>query len=111
MVKSYVDNVVFYSDIYDYNKEYIDFRNNKFKFDKKSVYERRYHLENRLIDNSHKYKFILTHDQRIKIGRIFSEIKKVKSQVNAGRKRIININFIIRKIMELMKLKICKKSL
>ena len=85
--------------------EYVDFYENKHKMKRKSVYHRKYHINNILTDLSVKYRFILSVEQKNKILRIFLEIDKILPQINGKRKRIISVNFILRKIFKLLSIK------
>ena len=77
-------------------KEYIDYHENKFKIKRKSVYHRKYHIINKLDYLSQKYNIQITSNDREKMVQIFKEINKILPQINNGRKRIININYILR---------------
>ena len=78
---------------YQRAKEYIDFYENKYKIMKKSVYERESHLQDIINDICSKYRF---HDQ-ISRDLVFKEIDKIFPQINGNRKRMISINFVIKK--------------
>ena len=67
-------------------KEYIDFHQNMHKMKRKSIYHRKYHINNKLLDVKQKYNIELTYQQQIKIKKIFSEIGKITNQINNGRK-------------------------
>lgn len=77
--------------------EYVDFHKNKFKIRRKSVYYQKYHLINKMdtlcIKNGRQLTFI----DKDKIMKIFEEIDNVLPQLKANRKRIVNINFILKK--------------
>ena len=87
---------------YNYVKEYVDFHQNRHRFIRKSVYHREYHINNKLLDIKQKYKIILTYQQQNKIDRVFTEIGKILNQVNGTRKRMISVNFILRKVLSMM---------
>ena len=87
---------------FDSKREFIEFH--EFRFRRKSVYHRKYHIDNKLIDIQDKYGIILSCQDQIKIKKIFLEIGKIHDEVKNERKRIININFIICKILERMKI-------
>ena len=63
-------------------KEYINFYENRHKFKRKSVYHRKYHVNNVLFNIQDKYGIVLTYQERIKIKKIFSEIGKITDQLN-----------------------------
>ena len=83
-------------------KEYVNFYENRHRFRKKSVYERKYYIDNRLLDIRCNYQINLTCQDQIKIKKIFSEIGKILNEVNGIRKRMISINFIFHKVLNLM---------
>ena len=87
---------------FKYAKEYINFYENRHRFVRKSVYDRKYYIEKRLFDICCKYSINLTCQDQIKIKKIFSEIGKILDDVNGTRKRMISINFILRKLLNLM---------
>ena len=87
---------------FKYAKEYINFYENRHRFVRKSVYDRKYYIEKRLFDICCKYSIYLTCKDQIKIKKIFSEIGKILDDVNGTRKRMISINFILRKLLNLM---------
>jgi len=83
---------------YQTAKDFIDFYENKYKIVKKSIYDRKYRLENITAEN----KFTVSYHEKTKIHQIFVEIDKILPQINGNRKRMININFIMEKIFEIM---------
>ena len=85
-------------------KEYIDFHKNYHKMKRKSIYHRKYHINNKLLDIKQKHNIVLSYQDQIKIEKIFSEIGKITEQINNGRKRLISINFIIIQILKNMDL-------
>ena len=87
-------------------KEYIDFYENRHKFKRKSIYHRKYHVDNVIFNIRDKYGIVLTYQERIKMEKIFSEIGKITDQLNGNekRKRIISINFIICKVLSMLKI-------
>ena len=87
---------------YQLNKKYINFYENRHRFVRKSVYDRKYYIDKRLLDTRCKYSIYLTCQDQIKIKNIFSEIGKILDDVNGARKRMISINFILRKLLNLM---------
>ena len=88
----------------EYATEYIDFYENIHKIRRKSVYHRKYHIEN--VPNTICYvnRVELTHDQRDQIYKIFLEIGTILNEVNGIRKRMISVNFIMRRIFEMMEI-------
>ena len=84
--------------------EFIDFYENKHRFYRKSVYQRKYHILNIINNIAAKNGFQITVKNRDKILRIFDEIGKVVKSVNIDRKRMININFILKQIFRMLDL-------
>ena len=60
---------------------------------------------NKLNDLSRKYNLQITFNNCEKIVQIFGEIDKILPVINKGRKRIININYIIKILFEKMDIK------
>ena len=87
---------------YNYVKEYVNFYENRHKFIRKSVYHREYHISNILLDIEEKYNIKISNCQKQKIDAIYVEIGKVINEVNGSRKRMISVNFIMRKIFKMM---------
>ena len=87
---------------YNYSKEYVDFYYNMNRFVRKSVYHRKYHINNNISNIQAKYGIQITNSQKRKIDVIYSDIGKVIPQVNGKRKRMISINYIMRKIFDMM---------
>ena len=85
-----------------YANEYIDFYDNMYKIHRKSVYHRKYHIENVLNSICYMNKVELTHNERDRIYRVFVEIGEIIHLVNGNRKRMISTKFIMRKILEMM---------
>ena len=83
---------------YAYVNDYIDFYENMHRIHRKSIYQRKYHIENVCFRN----RVELTHDQRDRIHKVFVEIGTILHLVNRTRKRVISINFIMRRIFEMM---------
>ena len=69
---------------------------------RKSVYHREYHINNTIIDIEQKYNIKISTCQKNKIDAIFCEIGKILYEVNGTRKRMISVNFIMRKIFKMM---------
>lgn len=82
--------------------DYIDFYENMFRMQCKSVYNRKYHIKNSIQNFLINHKIELTYKQREIIYKIFKQIGFILPKINENRKRIISINFIIMKILEMM---------
>ena len=89
---------------YNFVEEYIDFYKNRQKLKRKSVYHREYHINNALLNIKEKYNIEISFSLKNKIDRVFVEIRKILNEVNCERKRMIGINFIIRKVLIMMDL-------
>ena len=87
---------------YKIAREYVDFYENRYRMRRKSVYHRKYHLNNILMDISTKHNMTFSVEQKNKIMRIFSEIGDILSQINGERKRMISLNFILRQVSRMM---------
>ena len=87
---------------YETAREYVDFYENRHKMKRKSVYHRKYHINNILMDISTKHNITFSVEQKNKIMRIFSEIGKILPQINGERKRMISLNFILRQVLRMM---------
>ena len=87
---------------YDNVNEYIDFYENIYRIHRKSVYHRKYHIENVLNTICYSNRVELTHNQRDLIYKVFVEIGKILNEVNGNRKRMISVNFIMRRIFKMM---------
>ena len=75
---------------YDFVNAYIDFHDNIHRIYKKSVYHRKYHIENVLNDICIGNRVELTRHQRDRIHKAFVEIGTILNQVNRTRKRMIS---------------------
>ena len=87
---------------YDIVQEYIDFHENMFKIRNKSIYQRKYHVENIIMDVCAAARIEITRDEIYRICKVFDEIGKIISQVDGRRKRIISCKFILREIFKMM---------
>ena len=85
-------------------KEFINFYENLYRIRRKSVYHRKYHLNNILMDISTKHNITFSVEQKNKIMRIFSEIGKILPQINGERKRMISLSFILVQVLRMMDL-------
>ena len=83
---------------YQFVNEYVDFYENMNKIRRKSVYHRKYHIDNDIISLCCKSGLQISYEDRDKILNIFKEVGSVIHLVNKDRKRMINMNFIIRQI-------------
>ena len=84
---------------YDCVPEYFNFYENMHKIRQKSVYHRKYHIENVMNSISDVQ---LTHNQRNKIYKVFIEINSILHKVNDGRKRMISIRFILIQLFKML---------
>ena len=86
--------------VYGYGnaEEYVDFYQSRHKIRRKSVYHRKYHIQNVLINLRQKFKIEMSYTKQQKIERIFSEISKVNHLIYGKRKRMISVNFILCKL-------------
>ena len=87
---------------YEQLQEYVDFYENKHRFRRKSIYHRKYHVISRIDFLSGKSKVQFSYKNKDRIIRIFKEIGKVLTQVNNGRKRMVSIDFILKKSFDPM---------
>ena len=85
-------------------KEFINFYENLYRIRRKSVYHRKYHLNNILMDIGTKYNITFSVKQKNKIMRIFSEIDKILPQIKGVRKRMISLSFILVQVLRMMDL-------
>ena len=84
--------------------DYVNFYENRHKFKRKSFYHREYHINSTILDIKQKYNIEISYYQKYKIDRVFTEIGKIINEVNGTRKRMISIDFILRKVLSMMKL-------
>ena len=87
---------------YETAREYVNFYENIHRMRRKSVYHRKYHINNILMDISTKHNITFSVEQKNKIMRVFSEIGKILPQINGERKRMIYLNFILRQVSRMM---------
>ena len=85
-------------------KEFINFYENLYRIRRKSVYHRKYHLNNILMDIGTKYNLTFSIEQRNKILRIFYEIGVILDQIKSVRKRMISLSFILVQVLRMMDL-------
>ena len=87
---------------YDYAAECFNFYDNMYKIRKKSVYCRKYHIDNVIDILSFENNTELTHSQRDRIHKVFVEIGSIIPLININRKRMISVKFIINKLFEML---------
>ena len=87
---------------YEYTSNYIDFYENMYKIRRRSVYHRKYHIENTLNSICYENKITLTYKQRDKIYKTFEIIGSVIPSVNKLRRRIISTKYILRQLFKLL---------
>ena len=87
---------------YDYVTEYFNFYDNMHRIPRKSVYHRKYHIQNVLDSISFENNVYLTHKQREQIHKLFVEIDSVLHEVNDGRKRMMSIKYIIKQLFKML---------
>ena len=89
-------------DGYDFVNEYINFYDNMHRIQNKSVYHRKYHIENVLYSISSENNIHLAYHQKKQIHKVFVEIDCILHEVNDGRKRMISIKFIIMQLFKML---------
>ena len=87
---------------YETAREYVDFYENKYRMKRKSIYHRKYHINDVLTDLSLKCRITFSVVQNNKIMELFSVIGKKFFQINGERKRMISVNFILIKIFKML---------
>jgi len=87
---------------YNYVREFVDFYTNMYMIRQKSVYHRKYHIENVLNSILCENYIQLTYNQREKIYKIFAKIDGVLNEINDKRKRIISIKFILKQLFKML---------
>ena len=86
----------------DYVMEYFNFYDNMHRIRRKSVYNRKYHLQNVLDSISFENNVCLTYKQREQIHKLFVEIDGVLHNVGDGRKRMMSIKYIITQLFNML---------
>ena len=86
----------------EYAIEYLDYYANLHRIRRKSIYQRKYHIETVMNNICFKNRIDLTHDQRDRIFRVFVEISDIIPTVNGRRKRLISTKYIICRLFELL---------
>ena len=87
-----------------YVNEYIDNNENKFKIMKNSVHLRKHHIQKVIFDKCSKDNMQITTIDKNKIFEIFEKNESVLPQINGDRKRMINIDFILKQILMMIRL-------
>ena len=87
---------------YDYVQEYFNFYENMYKIRRKSVYHRKYHIDNVLNNICYENNIQFTYHQREKIYKVFVEIDSVLSEVNDRRKRMISFKYVIKQLFKML---------
>ena len=82
--------------------DYVDFYGNRYRIRTKSIYHRKHHVENIFNSLCQKHVIEISYVNRQRIYNIFKLIDKVLSQVNGDRKRMISINYILRKLFVIL---------
>ena len=82
---------------YEPAREFIDFYENRHRIRRKSVYHRKYHINDILMR-----KIEISVKNRTKIMRIFNEIGEIIPKMESKRKRMISINFMLRQVLRMM---------
>ena len=93
---------------YDYVDEYINFYENMHRIQRKSKYNIKYHLYNKLNFMSMKNEIQISIKDRNKIIEFFFEIDKISKYINVNRKRMINMNYILKKLFNMLNVPIDK---
>ena len=92
---------------YQPSKEYIDFYANRYRMRRKSVYNRKYHLENKIINLVRLHNTQISYSDQKKIFDIFEKIGRILPIINNGtRKRMIKIDFILNELFCLLNINI-----
>ena len=84
---------------YDYVPEYIDFYDNMHRIPQKSVYHRKYHIDNVLYSISSENNIQLPYHQKEQSHKVFVEINSV---IHDDRKRMISIKYIIKQLFKML---------
>ena len=83
-------------------REYVDFYDNRHRIRRKSIYHRKYHVNNILMRISMNHNIEISVEQKTKIMRIFNEIGEIIPKMASERKRMISFNFILRQVLRMM---------
>ena len=71
-------------------------------FDENRYIIEKYHIDNVLNNICYENNIQLTYHQREKIYKVFVEIDSVLSEVNDGRKRMISVKYVIKKLFKML---------
>lgn len=92
---------------YEKSLPYIDFYENRYRIKRKSVYNRKYHLQNKIRSLVELNNIQISYSDQQKILDIFETIDKILPIVNnKTRKRMIKIDFILNKLFHLLNINI-----
>ncbi len=80
----------------------IIFYENMYRIRRKSVYHRKYHIDNVFNSICYENRAELSNDQRDRIHKVFAEINSALPSVNKNRKRMISTKYIIRQFFVLL---------
>ena len=89
---------------FDLVNDWVDFYENMYKIRRKSIYHRKCHIENVIMDICTADRIEITRDEINRICKIFDEIGKILHQLNDGRKRMISSKFILMQVFKRMNL-------
>ena len=89
-------------DGYVFVTEYFNLYDNMHKIRQKSVYHRKYHINNVLNGICYGNMLNLTNDQKNKIHKVFVEIDSIIPHVNKNRKRMIDTKFVIKQLFKVL---------
>lgn len=79
----------------EYTKKYVDFYEEMYKIRRKSVYNRKYHIENLITDICTTNRIEIARDEINRICKIFDKIDRILPQVNHGQERMISVKFVL----------------
>ena len=85
-------------------REYVDFYDNRHRIRRKSIYHRKYHVNDILMRISMNHNIEISVEQKTKIMRIFNEIGEIIPKMESKKKRMISLNFILRQVLRMMSL-------
>ena len=92
---------------YETAREYIDFHENRYRIKRKSVYNRKYHLQNKITNLCITNNISISYKDKQKILDVFKIIDDVIPIINCGkRKRMIKIDFILNKFFHSLNINI-----
>ena len=89
---------------YCFDTEFVDFYQNIYRIRRKSIYCRKYHIENTFNDLQIDHGLILSCSQRDRIQKAFAVIGTILDTININRRRMISTRYIILKMLEMMNL-------